>query len=126
MNEKLTSRSVKADFYDYDFENDSLLVIDRGAKYESSINFENIILDIDVDGLPIGVEILHASKLFDVSKSAIKNFQSFRADITISEKTIEINFTINVIKRNQYIEKIAISHGINDMNLPSAQIAMAC
>jgi uncharacterized protein YuzE len=126
MNEKLNSRSVKADFYDYDFENDSLLVIDRGAKYESSINFENIILDIDVDGLPIGVEILHASKLFDVSKSAIKNFQSFRADINISEKTIEINFTINVIKRNQYIEKIAISHGINDMNLPSAKIAMAC
>jgi uncharacterized protein YuzE len=126
MEEISNPHLIPIDVIDYDFENDSLLFNHQGTQYESSIDLGDIILDIGVDGLPVGLEILHASKIFNVQKSAIKNFQKFRAEILISEQTIEIKYAISMILRNHKTEKIAVSRGINDVNVPSAQIAMVC
>lgn len=119
-------RSIPIDILDYDLENDSLFFNYQGIPYESSIDLGNIILDIGEDGSPVGFEILHASKLFNLPKSAIKNFQNFKAEISISEKMIEIKFTISIILRNHKTERIAASQGINDINVPSAEVAMVC
>jgi uncharacterized protein YuzE len=117
---------IEADSYDYDFENDSLFVIRKGVQLEASIDLGNVILDMGVDGTPVGFEILHASKVFKISKSQIKNFHHIKAEYVITEKTIEVKFTITVDVRNSKVPKIAISQGINDMDLPPAQIAMVC
>ena len=117
---------ITADSYDYDFENDSLFVIRKGVQLESSIDLGNVILDMGVDGTPVGFEILHASKVFKIPKSQIKNFHHINAEYVITEKTIEVKFTITVDVRNYKTPKIAISQGINDMDLPPAQISMSC
>lgn len=117
-------RQIAADFYDYDFDNDSLFFNRNSVQLESSIDLGNIILDIGVDGSPIGFEILHASKMFNVSKSVIQNFHNMNAEISITKETIEIKITITVLLRNRETPKIAISHGINDINLQPAQMAM--
>ena len=119
-------KTIPIDTFDYDFENDSLFFIYKGVDYESSIDIDDIILDLGVDGSPVGAEILHASKQFNVPKTAIKNLKNFKAEISISEKTIEIKFTIYTVLRNRETEKIVASQGVNDEDLPSAQIAMAC
>lgn len=124
MKEKINTYPI--DIFDYDFENDSLFFNYKGIEYESSIDIDDIILDLGVDGSPVGAEILHASKLFNVPKTAIKHLKNFKADISISEKTIEIKFTIHTILRNHETEKVVASHGVNDENIPSIQIAMAC
>ena len=124
MKEKINTYPI--DIFDYDFENDSLFFNYKGVEYESSIDIDNIILDLGVDGSPVGAEILHASKLFKVPKTAIKNLKNFKAEISISEKTIEIKFTIHTVLRNRETEKVVASHGVNDENIPSIQIAMAC
>jgi uncharacterized protein YuzE len=124
MTDISNSRQNAADFYDYDFENDSLFFNRKGVQLESSVDLGNVILDIGVDGSPIGFEILHASKMFKVSKSIIKNFDSINADIFITRETIEVTLTITVSLRNCKTPKIAISHGTNDINLPPAQMAM--
>jgi len=118
--------SYPIDVFDYDFENDSLLFNNQNIDYESSVDLGDIVLDIGVDGTPVGAEMLHASKLFGVSKTALKNCQNFKAEISISKDTIKIKITVSVPFRNGVIEKIAASQGINDINVPSAQIAMAC
>lgn len=118
------SRRIAADFYDYDFENDSLFFNRNEVRLESSIDLGNIILDMGVDGSPVGFEILHASKMFNVPKSVIQNFQNMQAEITITEETIEIKLTITVLLRNRKTPKVAVSHGINDINLQPAQMAM--
>lgn len=115
---------ITADFYDYDFENDSLFFSREGVKLESSIDLGNVILDIGVDGLPVGFEILHASKMFNVPKSVIQNFYSINADIFVTEKSIEVTITMTVLLRNRKTPKIAISQGTNDINLPPAEMAM--
>ena len=119
-------KSNSIDIFDYDFENDSLLFNIKSIQYESSINLGNIILNIGVDGTPVGAEILHASKLFNVPKMALKNYKTFRAEISISEDTIEIKLSITILLRNHVTERIAASHGINDINIPSSQVAMVC
>lgn len=126
MSKSPDSLKIEADSYDYDFENDSLFVNRKGVKLEASIDLGNVILDMGVDGTPVGFEILHASKIFKVSKSQIKNFHHLRAEYLITEKTIEVKFTITVDVRNYRTPKIAISQGINDMDLPPAQISMVC
>lgn len=118
------SRQISADFYDYDFDNDSLFFNRNSVQLESSIDLGNIILDIGVDGSPVGFEILHASKMFNVPKSVIQNFHNMDAEIRITKETIEIKITITVLLRNRKTPKIAISQGINDINLQPAQMAM--
>jgi hypothetical protein len=126
MSKSPDSLNIEADSYDYDFENDSLFVNREGVQLEASIDLGNVILDMGVDGTPVGFEILHASKIFKVSKSQIKNFHHITAEYLITEKTIEVKFTITVDVRNYRTPKIAISQGINDMDLPPAQISMVC
>jgi uncharacterized protein YuzE len=126
MSKNPNSLEVEADSYDYDFENDSLFVIRNGVHLEASIDLGNVILDMGVDGTPVGFEILHASKVFKISKYQIKNFHHIRAEYVITEKTIEVTFTITVDVRNSETPKIAISQGINDMDLPPTQISMVC
>src|SRR5665647_2646303 len=109
-------RKIKADFYDYDFENDSLFFNRNSVQLESSIDLGNIILDLGVDSSPVGFEILHASKMFGVSKYVIQNFKDMNAKIQITKDTIEIKITITVFLRNRKTPKIAISQGINDIN----------
>lgn len=124
MRDISNARQIAADFYDYDFENDSLFFNRKGVQLESSIDLGNVILDIGVDGSPVGFEILHASKMFNVSKFTIKNFHNINAGIFITEETIEVTLILTVVLRNGEIPKIAISQGINDINLPPAQMAM--
>jgi uncharacterized protein YuzE len=112
------------DLFDYDLENDSLLFNYKGIDYKTSIRIDNIILDLGVDGSPVGAEILNASKIFKVPKIALKNPKNFYAEISISKESIEMKFTISVVVRNHKTEKFASSHSINDVNIPSAQIAM--
>lgn len=100
------------DVWDYDFENDSLFFHSTGIKYKFSIDLGDIILDIDEDGTPIGAEILDASEVFGVPKASLK-------------ETLEITLNIVVISRNKSVEKRAASRGINDVNLPVGQVAMA-
>ena len=82
------------DVYDYDPENDSLFFFYRGMKYESSIHVENIIVDLGEDGSPVGAEILHASEMFEVSKEELEKPINFYAEISVSEETIEVDFTL--------------------------------
>jgi uncharacterized protein YuzE len=114
------------DVIDYDYENDSLIFNSKSREYESSIDLGDIILDIGVDGMPVGAEMLHASKLFNVPKSALMDFVKFKAEILISEEEIEVKFAVTVLMRNMITEKVAFSHGVNDINIPAAQVAMAC
>jgi len=122
----MEDNSNSIDVFDYDFDNDSLLFNNQSVEYESSIDLGNIILDMGVDGTPIGAEILHASKLFKVPKSALRDYHSFRAVIHISKDTIEINLTLTVFMRNHMTERTAISQVTNDVNIPSSQVALVC
>lgn len=118
--------SRRIDVWGYDFETDTLFFHDNKIKYKSSIDLGDLILDIGEDGSPIGVELLNASKNFDVSKVVMTKIKNMKSDIKISHESIEVKVRVYVTRRNASIEKISVSRGINDVNLQVGQTAMVC
>lgn len=113
---------------DYDLENDSVFIYGSGKQYKKSIDLDDIILDMSEDDYIMAIEILDASKKFNVLKMDLLNVKSFAADIEITEDTIKINMKINIIKRNNSINKTMKAVGLNNMNLPisNQEVALCC
>jgi|WetSurMetagenome_2_1015567.scaffolds.fasta_scaffold972654_1 uncharacterized protein YuzE len=122
----MTEYSRHVDAWGYDFETDSLYFRDKSVNYQSSIDMGDLILDMGTDGLPIGVELLNASKNFNISKFVMKGIEGFNSTIDISETEIKVTIKAFVKLRNTKVEKVSISLGINDINLQAGQTAMAC
>lgn len=114
------------DFWNYDLETDIFFFRDKSQKYYFSIEIGDLVLDLGIDGSPIGVELLNASKNFGVSKLLLNGITSFKSLVTISKTDIEVTITVSATFRNANVEKVSVSRGINDMNLQAGQIAMAC
>ena len=112
--------------FDYDFDNDSLLFRDESFKYHSSIDMGDLILDIGEDGSPIGMELLNASKNFGVRRISLRCIKDIKASINVSDEVIEVKISVYVEKRNNTVEKVSVSHGVNDINLQAGETAMAC
>lgn len=118
--------SRKIDVWGYDFETDTLFFRDKKIKYHSSLDIGDLILDIGDDESPIGVELLNASKNFGANKVILMSIKDLKVDINISKDAIEVKITVYVESRNAKVEKVVVSHGINDVNLRAGQTAMAC
>lgn len=104
--------------YDYDIENDSAFFYGTGRKYKRSMDLDGIIIDISEDNFIMAIEILDASKKFNILKSDFMHLKRFNADINVNKDTIKIVMTIDIIKRNHQISKCMEAIGLNSMNLP--------
>src|SRR5512144_1808244 len=91
--------------YDYDFENDSIFFYGSDKKYRSSADLDGIILDISEDNQVIAIEILDASKRFNLAKEDLRNVRYFEAAIDISQENIKITMKMSVSKRNKLVDK---------------------
>ena len=73
--------------YTYDYLNDILLFKIKNREYSISIEFENLIVDIDKEGFITGLRIFDASQLFGLSKVALKDVKSFEFNTKVENKT---------------------------------------
>ena len=112
---------IKKIKYDYDLQNDSLFTyINDDYIYDHSIELnDNIILDLDKDYKPVAIEVLDASKIFKTTKVSINNLSSFKVNIKINDKLIELTMTLTVKVHNKPCEQEIESCLVNDMNIPS-------
>jgi uncharacterized protein YuzE len=111
--------------FDYDFENDTIFFYGTDKKYKTSIDIDNIILDIGEDNSAIAIEILDASKKFSVPKSDLSNILHFNAEISISKETIKVVMKLVLKKRNGLINKFTEACGLNNNDLPVSIQEMA-
>jgi len=114
--------------YDYDFENDSIFFYGGNKQYRSSVDLDGIILDISEDIDIMAIEILDASKRFNLAKEDLRSIKYFEASIEISEENIKITMKMSVSKRNKMVDKGLNALGLNSMNLPISKqgIALSC
>ncbi|WP_048120321.1 DUF2283 domain-containing protein [Methanosarcina barkeri] len=119
------SRGIELSKYDYDLENDSAFFYGTGKKYKKSMDLDGIILDMSEDDYVMAIEILDASKKFNVSKNDLLNLKSFDANIDVNKETIKVVMKINIIKRNNPISKCMEAVGLNSMNLPISNQGIA-
>jgi uncharacterized protein YuzE len=111
--------------YDYDFENDSIFFYGSNKKYMSSIDLDGIILDISEDNQVMAIEILDASKRFNLSKEDLRHIRYFEALIEVSEENIRLTMKMGVSKRNKLVNTGLNALGLNSMNLPVSTQGMA-
>jgi uncharacterized protein YuzE len=111
--------------FDYDFENDTIFFYGTDKKYKTSIDIDDIILDVGEDNSVIAIEILDASKKFSVQKSDLSNILHFNAEISISKETIKVIMKLVIKKRNGLINKFREACGLNNNDLPVSTQEMA-
>ena len=87
--------------YSYDYRNDILLFKTREREYATSIEFENLVVDIDTEGYITGLRIFDASKVFALSKMALKDVRQFEFNTKVEDKVITIQLTFVPVLRNK-------------------------
>lgn len=114
--------------YDYDLENDTIFFYGTNKKYKKSLDVNDIIVDISEDNFIMAIEILDASKKFNVPKNDLLNVQYFNAEIYINEETIKVVMKLAIKKRNGLINKSMEAFGLNTVALPSStqELALSC
>ncbi len=93
--------------YSYDYRNDIMLFKIKNRDYAMSIEFENLIVDIDTQGFITGLRIFDASQLFKLSKLALMNVKIFEFNTKVENKVITIQLRFTSVVRN----KPLIKHG---------------
>ena len=90
---------------DYDYINDILFFKIKDRGYHKSIEFEDIVLDIDKEGFITGIQIFDASEVFKLSKEALREIKKWAFEIKIENNTINIHLIFKVNSRNKIIER---------------------
>jgi uncharacterized protein YuzE len=85
----------------YDYANDILLFKIRDRDYAISIDFDNLIVDVDTKGFITGMRIFDASELFGLSKLALNNVKSFEFNAKAENKIITIQLRFTSVLRNK-------------------------
>jgi hypothetical protein len=89
--------------YVYDYDNDILLFKVKDRDYLKSIDFGNLIVDIDKEGFATGLRVFDASLVFDLEKHALKSVKSFSFIATSESGLVSIKLKFVVISRNKQI-----------------------
>ena len=92
--------------YSYDYRNDILLFKIKGRDYLKSIEFDNIVIDIDTEGYITGIRIIDASKVLKLSKLALAKISNFEFSAKVESKVVTIQLRFKSLMRN----KPVISH----------------
>ena len=108
---------------DYDEEVDILSIDADHADYKYSIDLGKVIVDFDINDVPIGLEILDASKTLCIDIDILNNIRSAMSTISVDLDKNDIKVILAVIYENEvsktYSFKDTLSHP-----LPASETAM--
>ena len=91
--------------YTYDYLNDILLFKIKNRDYLKSLDFDNLIVDIDKEGFITGMRIFDASEIFNIPKLALKNIKFFKFNARVEDKKVTIQLEFIPILRNKPLIK---------------------
>jgi hypothetical protein len=95
-------------------------------KYNKSVEMrDGVILDFDTDDKPAALQIIDASKLFDIPKSSFHNIPMVEMSIKINESCIRLDLTIGVYVHNKKMEQTFNSLIDNISGLPNFEADLA-
>jgi len=117
-----TKKSFKMN-HDYDVQNDSLFMyITDDYIYDKSLRLDkDVILDFDENKVPVALEILHASKLFNINRFDLRNPMGLDMEIIIGDDCIRIKADFTILVRNKPTPLDLDIEGENSINIPSQE-----
>jgi uncharacterized protein YuzE len=106
--------------HSYDPDANALFISKVGDyEYDESVELANdVILDFDNECQASALEILNASKVFNVSKYSLNNIGPISMKIGVNEKLICVKLSIGVLVHNKELLKSLDRSTINDITAP--------
>lgn len=109
--------------YNYDSSFDILVVkVKRDFTYAKTVEMdEGVLLDFDINNLPISLEILDTSEIFKVPKGSLNNPSSFKMRVCVNEDSIKIDVRMRILV-NYHQENTTLDYLVNNYaNVPSIE-----
>ena len=122
----MDNNSFKLD-YSYDASFDILGVkVKRDFTYAKTVEMDvGVLLDFDINNLPIFLEILDASKIFKVPKGSLNNPSSFNMKVCVNEDSIKIDVIMEVVI-DYHHENTKLDSLVNNYaNIPSMETTLS-
>lgn len=115
--QKITKRFTMEQ--DYDYRGDSLLLyVDEEYTHKKSIRLTpDVILDFDDNDVPVALELLNASKILGVKKSALTRPIGLNMHICVGEEVIKLEAEIFVSIHEKQIQLPLVEEIANNANL---------
>ena len=113
--------------YSYDSSCDVLVVkVKRDFTYAKTVEMdEGVLLDFDINNVPISLEILDASKIFKVPKGSLNNPSSFNMNVCVNEDSIKIDVIMEVVI-DYHHENTKLDSLVNNYaNIPSMETTLS-
>ncbi|RXG35177.1 DUF2283 domain-containing protein [Methanohalophilus sp. WG1-DM] len=111
--------------FDYDWINDSMYIYPQDRKYKSSLMLDDIILDVDENNKFVGIEILDASRKFNISKYEMREPVELNVNFEVEDGKLTLNLKMTFVKRNHPVAKTVSVTGNNEMNLSPGSTTLA-
>lgn len=109
---------------DYDYINDILFFKVKNREYDFSLEFQNMVIDIDEEKFIVGIQIFDASMFLGISKINLREIPKWKFKARIDHGIIELRLFYQICVRNKMIEKNPIIIQENKSNLPSPQLVI--
>ena len=90
---------------DYDYVNDVLFFKIKDREYDFSVEFQNMVIDIDEEKFIVGIQIFEASNFLRMSKVNLREIPNWRFNAKLENNTIEIRLDYQLKIRNKTFEK---------------------
>lgn len=101
--------------YMYDYSSDVFGVkVKNDFIYHETVELEDgVLLDFDKNDVPVSLEIMDASKRFNIPKSSLNDLKFFNMTVVVDNKFITINVVIGVLIHNNENKQILESFTVN-------------
>ena len=113
--------------YSYDSSFDILVVkVKRDFTYAKTVEMdEGVLLDFDINNVPISLEILDASKIFKVPKGSLNDPSSFNMKVCVNEDSIKIDVRMRLLNEYHH-ENTKLDSLVNNYdNIPSIEATLS-
>ncbi len=111
---------------DYDYVNDILFFKVKNREYSFSIEFQNMVIDIDKDKFVVGIQIFEASEFLGISKLNLREVPKWQFKARVEDEIMELRLNYQLQIRNKIYEKSPIIIQENRSGLPSPQMVCVC
>lgn len=107
--------------YMYDYSSDVFGVkVKNDFIYHETVELEDgVLLDFDKNNVPVSLEIMDASKRFNIPKSSLNDLKFFNMTVVVDNKFITINVVIDVLIHNNENKQILESFTVNKYGIPN-------
>lgn len=108
---------------DYDYANDILFFKVKNREYDFSIEFQNIVIDVDKEQFIVGIQIFDASDFLKINKANLRKITKWQFKAKLRDNEFRVDLYYQVVARNKIINNNVYPIIVQqDMGLPSPQI----